>query len=348
MLFRSLWILVWGGANSFAQALIELRATHDSQSLDAMIARLRVYSISDQDDAGPWIRKTFPSLAYIVSPSSQDGQEYAAATWTGISGDRYYRNGDGADPNQVSNAWLDQNIRAKGVLGARYPKFLFIMEGDTPSFLGLLHNGLESYRNPSWGGWGGRYLYRTPHGETRPIWTQGGDAFWRLTSADTVIGEDGRVHVSDQATIWRWRNAFQNDFSARLDWTVNPADRANHNPVASVNGVEGTLPVEIWLTTGKSAELDASGSHDPDKDQLRFHWMLYPEAGASAAHVAQLQLSAGEGSLVLVTAQSACRETWLGAPPCASPGEAHLILSVTDNGTPPLTSYRRIIVHVSP
>ena len=31
--------------------------------------------------------------------------------------------------------------------------------------------------SPSWGGWGGRYVYRQPYGETRPLWTQGGDAF---------------------------------------------------------------------------------------------------------------------------------------------------------------------------
>ena len=104
------------------------------------------------------------------------------------------------------------------------------MEGDTPSFLGLIDNGLDAWRRPDWGGWGGRYIWRTPHGETHPIWTQGGDMFSRVTSQDTVRAADGRDYISDQATIWRWREAFQNDFAARMDWTVTDPAHANHNP----------------------------------------------------------------------------------------------------------------------
>ena len=94
---RPLWICLWGGANTLAQALIDLRATHTHDELEKLIARLRISSISDQDDAGPWIRHEFPSLFYVVSPSTPTSAEYYSATWTGISGDLYYRNGDGAD-----------------------------------------------------------------------------------------------------------------------------------------------------------------------------------------------------------------------------------------------------------
>ena len=143
------------------------------------MSRLRVYAISDQDDAGAWIRREFPALFYIVMPSTQDGSEYYYATWTGISGDLYYRNCDGADTSLVTNEWLDRNIRSKGPLGKMYPRFMFIMEGDTPTFLDLIDNGLNAYRRPDWGGWGGRYVYRQPRGETHAIWTQGGDEFAR-------------------------------------------------------------------------------------------------------------------------------------------------------------------------
>jgi hypothetical protein len=50
---RPLWVCVWGGANTLAQALIDLRAAKGDDATRALIARLRVYSISDQDDAGP-------------------------------------------------------------------------------------------------------------------------------------------------------------------------------------------------------------------------------------------------------------------------------------------------------
>ena len=78
-------------------------------------------------------------------------------------------------------------------------------------------NGLNAYRRPDHGGWGGRYVFRQPYGETHPIWSQGGDEFNRATSQDHVIGHDGVPYISDQATIWRWREAYQNDFAARMD-----------------------------------------------------------------------------------------------------------------------------------
>jgi hypothetical protein len=168
---RPLWVSVWGGANTLAQALQHVRATRTPSEAEAFVRKLKVYAISDQDDAGPWIRREFPGLSYIVKPSPPDGQEYASATWTGISGDVFYRNCAGADGTTVTNEWLERNVRAKGPLGRLYPKFAFIMEGDTPAFLGFTANGLESHRSPSWGGWGGRYVYRQPYGETRPIWT---------------------------------------------------------------------------------------------------------------------------------------------------------------------------------
>jgi hypothetical protein len=43
-------------------------------------------------------------------------------------------------------------------------------------------------------------------------------------------------HTSDQATIWRWRSAYQNDFATRMDWTVKDFAHVNHPPVVTVNG----------------------------------------------------------------------------------------------------------------
>jgi len=345
---RPLWICVWGGANTLAQALMDLRASHSAAMTEQTVARLRVYTSSDQDDAGPWIRREFPGLFYIVMPSSQDGQEYAYATWTGISGDLYYRNCLGADTSLVTNEWLDRNIRSKGPLGKLYPRFMFIMEGDTPTFLNLIDNGLNGYRRPDWGGWGGRYIYRQPHGETHPIWTQGGDEFMRATSQDAVRGIDGEVHVSDQATIWRWRAAYQNDFAARMDWTVKDFAHANHNPELVVNGQAGTAPLELTAHPGQTVTLDATGSSDPDQHQtLRYQWWVYPEAGLDGTHGAEVTITNESRPRATVTVESACRPGWLpGLVPCRAEGVVHIILEVTDDGTPPLTSYRRVVLHV--
>jgi hypothetical protein len=344
---RPLWISIWGGANTLAQALQRVRATRSRDELAKFVAKLRVYSISDQDDAGPWIRREFPGLFYIVMPSTPTGGEYYYATWTGISGDLYYRNGDGADFTIVTNEWLDNNIRSKGPLGKVYPRFLFIMEGDTPSFLGLIDNGLNSWRRPDWGGWGGRYVYRQPYGETHPMWTQGGDLFSRVTSQDTVHGVDGKQYTSDQATIWRWRKAFQNDFAARMDWTTADYQHANHNPLVEVNGHRGTAPIEIDAVVGQPVELDASRSHDPDGQSLHCTWFHYPEAGSTGASLAAVTITGANTPKAIVTATATCRPQWLStAAHCPDTGTAHIILAVTDGGSPALTTYRRIILNV--
>jgi len=346
---RPLWISVWGGANTLAQALMDARATETAEELRQMISRLRVYSISDQDDAGAWIRREFPDLFYVVQPSTQAGDEYYYGTWTGISGDVYYRNCQGADGSTVTNEWLDVHIRSKGPLGKLYPKFLFIMEGDTPSFLGLLDNGLNAYRRPDWGGWGGRYVYRQPRGETHPIWTQGGDLFSRITSQDTVRGVDGREYTSDQATIWRWREAYQNDFAARMAWTVSDFAHANHAPLVEVNGQSGTAPIEMNAEVGKPITLDAGASHDPDGQHLHYHWFHYAEAGATGLNAAAVEIAGANTAKATVKATAACRPQWLPlGRPCSGNGTAHIILEVTDEGTPKLTTYRRFILTVTP
>jgi hypothetical protein len=340
---RPLWVALWGGANTLADALRHARTTLPPAEHEALVRKLRVYSISDQDDAGAWIRREFPQLFYVVTPSTQDGADYARATWTGISGDRFYRNGAGADFTTVSNEWLERNIRTKGPLGAHYLRYAFIMEGDTPSFLGLIPNGLQSGDHPNWGGWSGRYLLRQPLGESRPIWTQGGDSFPRVTSADTVNGV-----TSDQASIWRWRNEFQNDFAARMDWTVTPFAAANHPPQPVVNGISGSKELEIAVSVGKPIALDAGASTDPDRNRLAFRWFQYDEAGYDGGNFgpAPLDIAGANKARATVTATAPCRPNWLAAGECPRIGVAHLILAVTDNGKPALTRYKRVILRV--
>jgi hypothetical protein len=364
---RPLWVLAWGGTNTLAQSLLHAKATKTPAELDAIVSKLRVYSISDQDDAGPWIRREFPALHYIALPSTPDGDQYYYATWTGISGDRFYKNAPGADFATFTEAWVNANIRSKGPLGKLYPVPCCIHEGDTPSFLGLINNGLASAMSPTYGGWGGRYVWRRFYGEPRAFWTQGGDSFpGRDNSKDTVTGVDGKSYTSDQATIWRWRTAFQNDFAARMDWTIKSLREANHNPDVVVNGQQGRAPVKIDAAVGAALTLDAGGTRDPDGHTLKYTWFFYPEAGTGIPGQPVFT-----GGLVPIGGGGTVGEGGIPSGPEGGPrepaprvairnaataratvtprvaGTAHVILAVEDNGSPSLTSYRRVILTIT-
>jgi hypothetical protein len=327
---RPVWVTVWGGVNCLAQALWDVRNTRSPEEVDRFVSKLRVYTISDQDDSGRWLRLEFPDLFYIVSPSDERGGEYHKATWTGIAGDLYYRNGPMHRFELVDNPWLEKNIiHGHGPLGALYPLTAYIMEGDTPSFLGLIDNGLGSALSPSYGGWGGRYqLYQT-YAEIRPIWTNARE------SRDEVTAENGCTYTTDQATIWRWREAYQHDFAARMDWSV--AERyedANHNPLVVVNGHEGKDVLRMRVSAGDEVALSAAGTTDPDGDELFFRWFVYREAGNYAAEV---ELNGAATPDVRVTAPDVDRSR-----------EIHVILEVRDDGEPSLYAYRRVIIEVEP
>jgi hypothetical protein len=192
-------------------------------------------------------------------------------------------------------------------------------------------------------------VFRQPYGEAHAIWTQGGDEFYRATSQDRVIGIDGGEYISDQASIWRWRKAFQNDFAARMDWTIKDFAHANHNPELVVNGQPGSSPLELTADAKQTITLDAVGSTDPDGQPLHYKWWVYEEAGLAGSHGADIAIDNPTSQRVQVTVKSPCREPWLpGILPCRGEGVAHVILEVTDEGSPNLTSYRRVILHIRP
>lgn len=332
---RPLWVPVWGGPNVLAQALFKVRATRTPEQLAAFVAKLRVYTISDQDDSGPWIRKNFPGLFYVVSPGFHAGGAYHFATWSGISGDKFHGRFAGGNFAIVDNPWLDQRVRNKGPLGAQYPQITFLMEGDTPSYLNLIDNGLSSPEHPDWGGWGGRYELYTPRllkwhsePETRPVWTD---------AEDEVLGADGSWHTSNHATIWRWREAFQNDFVARMDWSIKPYAQANHPPVAKLASA-----ATLQAKPGDVVKLSAAGSSDPDGNALRYSWFYYPEAGSFAVQ------SGRSGNFIEIPGANASEASFTVPKNAFRTGTLHVILAVTDDGTPALTRYRRVIVDVQP
>ena len=110
---RPIWVTAWGGSNTLAQALWDVKYSRTPEELAKFVSKIRVYTISDQDNARRWMRITFPDLFYVVSPSSVWHTEYYKATWTGISGDRHYQNGPMDFFDMVDNPWLKENIIEK-------------------------------------------------------------------------------------------------------------------------------------------------------------------------------------------------------------------------------------------
>lgn len=332
---RPVWVTVWGGPNCLAQALWKVRATRSHAALAKFISKLRVYTISDQDDSGPWIRKTFPNLFYIASPGFHSLGGYHNATWTGISGDNFHGRFAGADFTLVDNPWLDEHIRSKGPLGAQHPHTKFLMEGDTPSFLYLVNNGLGNSEHPDWGSWGGRYELNTPplrkwhlERETRPFWAD---------AEDEVLGIDGKWHTSNKATIWRWRSAYQNDFRARMDWTIKPYAEANHPPVVKFNH-----PGQLTAKPGERVQLSAEGSSDPDGHALAYEWIYYGEPGTFVLSTART------GAPLKIEDANKASASFTVPARIVKPGTIHIVLAVTDRGSPPLTRYQRVVITVNP
>lgn len=336
---RPLWICAWGGPNTLAQTLYKIRKTKPASDVTRLINKLRVYTISDQDDSGNWMRKNFPSLFYIVSPGGYD-----TSTWGAIN--QFF---SGINNETVSNSWLAENIQQNhGPLGAIYPDVAYGMEGDTPSWLALIPNGLNYPEHPDWGGWGGRYeLYQPEYlslntkgftggvpvePETRPIWTNATDRYiphifneyGQATRRDTVMFNNNK------ATLFRWRDEFQNDFAARMDWCTKSFEEANHPPVPAL-----AHPDRISVKSGETFTLKAAGTSDPDGDNLSYLWFQYPEA---SSYKGLIRFSQVENIYRVI-----CR-----APEVKKNETVHFILKVTDKGNPPLTRYIRVIVTILP
>jgi len=300
---------------------------------EKLYKKVRIYTISDQDDSGPWIRNNFPSIFYVVTP----GYNYIHATWLGMSFPS-----PGSNTEVVSNDWLAKNIQqGHGPLGAAYPDVAYGMEGDTPSFLNLVNNGLNDPEHLNYGGWGGRYEFYLPGFEDsntgmfkRENWPKDQPeirAIWTNANDSVISPVDKKSYGGNRETIWRWRNDFQNDFAARMQWTTKNFNECNHPPVPMLAGSD-----HLTVKSGQLFHLSAAGTTDPDGDSMSYLWFQYPEAGTYKGLVSFRPYAPNLYDLPVT------------APFVDSIQTIHFILKVIDKGTPPLTRYKRVIVTVLP
>jgi hypothetical protein len=303
---RPLWITVWGGANTLAQAIWRVQQERTEEELKAFLNKLCVYTITDQDvpweqrhrnypfSSHQWMRREFEKdLLFIWDESAWLSQnDIGARSW-----DEYAA-----------------NIQNHGNLGRIYPKNRYGVEGDTPSYLHVMPTGLNDPTMPGQVGWGGFFE-----------WGLGMD---RQTYCYT--NHTGAAKAVSQKYENYFYPAIFNNFAARMDWADKGA--GNRNPEVTIDGNSGLSIIRLQPKPGQSLRLNASESFDPDGDGLSFNWWVLPEAGTYPAGVTVQQSKTARATVIV--------------PDDAAGKTIHLICEVTDDGTPCLTGYRRVILEV--
>ncbi len=298
---RPVWVMGWGGMNTAAQAIWKVKETRTQAELETFLSKLRLIDILGQGDSGAWIAKNFPEVFYIRATEVYD--------WA------------------PSDEYLDKHIQNHGPLGAVYPDRKYATEGDTPAFMHVYPNGLNNPEKIDQGGWGGRFSFTKKEG---------------IRSMSCVEEENetkydpyymyGNSSEGSKA-INRWSTAYNNDFAARMDWSITERySNVNHHPIAVLNGDKSRQVLELVASPGSNVELNAAGSSDPDGDNLAYSWTFYNEPSSYDGKLT-IQNNSSSSAIVAIP-QDAANKT------------IHIILKINDDGEPSLYAFRRAIINV--
>lgn len=328
---RPIWIQAWGGINTIARALKTIEEEHPER-IEEVASKIRFFFIWEQDDAyQQYIRPIWGR--YNIMTIICDQFEAIAYRWRK------------AVPNHLHHCfeaqWMKENILyGHGALCSLYKAHAngdFRSEGDSPAFMHNIPVGLRNMEHPDRGGWGGRYVKIRENTWLDPAPYEGfkfPEGKWHDKNGWGINALRGKIRSTEEQRkryfkpIWRWAEAFQNDFAARADWCVKEYAQANHAPIVRISG-----KADIITKPDNRITVDVSRSHDPDGDKLTFNWWHYEEAGCCNG---EIKIENGQSPKATVT-----------IPKTARRGDIiHIICEVTDNGRPALTNYQRVIITV--
>ena len=298
---RPIYVAAWGGANTLAQAIWRVKQTRSTEDLKRFVRKFRIYTITDQDmqynmrmdraySSHMWLRKEFSDdLLFIWDEGAwQEQCELGKRHWQQHK----------------------QHIQGKGALGREYPDYKWGVEGDTPSFLYVMPNGLTDPEDPRQAGWAGYHERGLCADSLTTAWTS-----WQEPLRGISVGYKTRFYPDEL-----------NDFMARMQWADEGC--GNRNPQVIVGGNKGREPIHIKAKPGEVIRLDASQSMDPDGDGLSFCWWQQPEIGKTKVTISQ-----SEEPIATIR-----------VPADAVSDTIHIICEVHDHGPFHLVSYRRTII----
>ena len=350
---RPIYVVVNAGSNTLAQALIGYEKKHGKDKLNKIVAKLRVFENGAQDNSGAWICNHYPGIHWIRS--NYQTYCYGGPMWEGaVDG-----TGNNADlgphtwqPYEYSalgqHHWaLEHIITNHGAFGLCYPirafgngKLAFLEGGGTIPWLGLVSKGLTDINSPWWGGWSGRFSKEkvkndwSRHESVRVDEVKCDPFYTYAEGIDKWTNpEDGTQYESNYIPVWRWRRAIFNNFQCRMDWCIEPYEKANHHPKAVLNGDQSDKILFLNAKPGDKITLDASGTKDPDGDQMDFLWWNYRESGTYES-APKIGNPAGMTTVVEIPGDAAGKEI-------------HIILEVKDQSKiASLYDYRRLVITV--
>lgn len=346
-----LFITAWGGQSSIARALKSIQEAYENttqwESLKKKISNKVVLLPSgDQDDMyAKYIKPNWPDIEYrqfMGGPNYGYGAQLRAKP---------------EDSVLLTPPWMKENISDRGALGALYrvwgdgkqmvkgdimdyfgfsgytneqlrtmgyavwmpvqAKGSWLGEGDDFTFMNMLGNGFRAYENASYGGWGGRQITKQV---VNPFAMSGDTSQQAMVSALSSMNKN----ASDYPNFFP---AAQNDFAARLKWSVTPKyTDANHAPVVMIEG-----PLNVMAAAGETIKLNGKVA-DPDNNKVSLKWW---------------QFMVGTYTNAVTIANENTAQAKITIPKDAVAGQTiHIIFEATDNGSPALTRYQRVIITI--